>query len=211
VNLSGEASQQGDAPGEFVDGHFGAGADVDGIGAVIVLEREQDAFGAVLDMDEIAGGTSGAADDDFFRSGFDRLDEFSNQRRNHKTGARIEIIAGTIKIGGNQADTMKSVLLAVSERLNQGKAFGDAMFGASGVGQAFEEILLAQRDRSVRRVGGGAAQINHFFHAVAAAGFKQLGGHHHVVVESFGHVAMPIRAGHRGGEVNQQLGTGFVE
>ena len=62
-----------------MDGHFGAGADIDGIRAVIVLEREQDGFGAVLDMDEIAGGATGAANYDFFCSGLDRFDKLADR------------------------------------------------------------------------------------------------------------------------------------
>ena len=138
MNLSGEAAQQGDAAGEFVNRHFGAGTDIDGIGAVIMLERKQNAFGAVLDMDEIAGGATGAADYDFFRSGFDRVDEFPNERRDNKTRAGIEIVSRTVKIGGDQTDAMKSILLAIGEGLNQGKTFSDSVFGATGVGQALE-------------------------------------------------------------------------
>ena len=85
---------------------------------------------------------------------------------------------------------MKAVLLAIGLRLNERQALGDAVNGASRVGKAFEEILFAKRDRSIGGVRGGAAEANHFFDAVTAGSFHELHGHHYVVVEAFGDVAM---------------------
>ena len=106
---------------------------------------------------------------------------------------------------------MKTVLLPVGLRLNERQAFGDSMHGARGIRKSLEQILLAQRHRGVRGVGAGAADANHFLDAVPAGRFHQLGRHHHVVVESFRHVAMCRGVIHGGGEMQQQMRPVFIE
>src|SRR5690606_15110355 len=82
AQLALETDQRGDFFGQFADADLHAAAQIARLAAVIVGRSQRNAFGGVLDMQELARGAAVAPQHDVVDALFLRLNHLSDQRRN---------------------------------------------------------------------------------------------------------------------------------
>ena len=82
-----------------------ADAEVDRLGAVVALGREDDALGGVVDVEELARGAAGAPDLDVVASPrLARVDALLDQGRDDVRARRVEVVARAVEVDRDQVD-----------------------------------------------------------------------------------------------------------
>src|SRR5271155_5736249 len=101
--------QPRNAARQLVNSHFPAAPQIDGFRPVVPLERLQNPFRAILDVQEIPRGRSRSPYRHFRRARFRRLHEFPYQCRDHAARSNIKIVPRPIRVRRNQENATKPV------------------------------------------------------------------------------------------------------
>jgi nitroimidazol reductase NimA-like FMN-containing flavoprotein (pyridoxamine 5'-phosphate oxidase superfamily) len=206
-DLAREAGLARDLLRQLADPDLAARAEVHRLGRVVALRRQHDALGGVVDVEEVARRRARAPGLDHALAALDRLDALPDQRGDHVRGARIEVVAGAVQIGGQERDRVQAVLGAVRLRLHQERALRDAVRRVGLLGIAVPQLLLLERHRRVLRIGADRADQHELLHAVNARALDHLRAHHQVLVEeAAGALAVGADPADDRREVDHELG-----
>ena len=128
-----------------------------GLGAVVAVGGEEQALDAVLDVEELARRRPVAPERDARVAARPGLRHLADERGDHVRGLEVEVVARAVEVHGEEVDRVEPVLLAVGAGAGEQRALGDAVRRVRLLGEAGPEVVLAERDRRVLRVGADRA------------------------------------------------------
>ena len=152
---------------EVADGDFLAGAEVDGVGVVVALGGEDDAFGGVVDVDELAGGGAGAPDVDGGGAGVAGVEAFPDEGGDDVRAGGVEVVPRAVEVDGDEVDAVEAVLLAVGLALDEEHFLGEAVGGVGFLGVAVPEVVFAEGDGGEFGIAADGADGDEFLDAGA--------------------------------------------
>src|SRR5438105_6538703 len=89
---------------QLADGNFLTGAEVDRGPLVVVFGSQGDPSGRVANEEKFAGRGAGPPDFEVVEAGVTGCDRFTDQCRDHVTRFQVEVLAGTVEVGGQERD-----------------------------------------------------------------------------------------------------------
>src|ERR1041384_3421138 len=98
TDVAREIRQPGDDGNEIANRNLLAGTDVNGIGLVVQLGGADDAFGGILDVDELARGRAAAPTFDELVPALPGVDTFFDECRDDMRGRWIKIVARAVEV-----------------------------------------------------------------------------------------------------------------
>ena len=90
------------------------GADVDNLGAVVVLEKEKAGRREVVDVKKFTARLARTPDHDFARAGLLRFMRLAQKRGEDMRGLEIEVVIRPVKIRRHGRDEVRTVLARIS-------------------------------------------------------------------------------------------------
>jgi len=124
-DVAGVADDGFEGKGEFADGDFLAGADVDEVGLVVGLHEEDQGVGQVIDEEEFPQGFAGAPDG----NGGGLVDfgfvKFAQQGGEDVGGGKVEVVVDAVEVGGHGGNEVDAVLPTVVFAEFEAGDFGD--------------------------------------------------------------------------------------
>src|SRR5438093_12834306 len=142
ADLPAEAAQPGDQLRQVADGDLHPRADVDGLRLVVALGGAHDALGGVLDVDELTRRRAGAPALDERLAPVAGIDALLDERGDDVGRGRIEVVAGSVEVDGQEEDGVEPVLLAVGLALYEERLLGDAVRRIGLLGIAVPQVLF---------------------------------------------------------------------
>ena len=140
------------------------------------------------------------------------LQAFADERRNDVRGSRVEVIARPVQVHRQQADGVKSILLAVGLGLHQQHLLCQSVGGVGLFGVSVPQVFLAEGHR--RELGISAHRTERYELADPALPglVHEFNTHYQVVVKEFGRVlAVGPNPPYLGSKVDdQQVGWGEI-
>lgn len=204
-DLAAKAGEGADLAHEILDADLKAGADVDGVAAVVTLRGEQDRFGAVFHEQEFASRCAVAPHRDRIALLPNRFGAFANQRRNHVARFGIEVVARSVKIHRQQKDRVVIVLLPVRLRLHQQHLFRQSVGRVRFFGISVPEACFVERHGSEFRITANRTHRDELRDAMLARLFDQVHAHNQVVVKKLAGVfAVRSDASHAARQMQDQ-------
>jgi hypothetical protein len=125
---------------------------------------------------------------------------------------KVEVVARSVEVRGQQEDRVEPVLLAVALRADEDRLLRDAVRRVRLLGIAVPELVLVERHRRELRVGAHRSGDDDLGCLVQASLLEQVGAHHQVRVPVPAWVR-PVRAdpADLGREMEHELRLGVVE
>ena len=139
-------------------------------------------------MEELALGGSGTPDGEVGGVGFLGFMGLAEESGEDVRGFEVEVVAGSVEVGGHEADGVEAVLLAVGLAHFDTGDFGDGVPLVGGFEWAGEKRLFADGLRGETGVDAGGAEKGEFGDVVAPGGVDNVGLDGEVVVNEFGGV-----------------------
>ena len=171
--------------------------------AVKALGGQQDAFGGVGCVEEFPRRGTVSPDHDFAGAAIDGVNAFLDQGGDHVGGSWVKVVAGPVKVDGQEADGVEPVLLPVRLPLDEQHLLGQAVRRIGLLGVAAPQIFFAERKRGKFGIGADGTDADELTHAVPAGGFHQLHAHDGVVVEELARLVPVVTdAAHIAGEMD---------
>ena len=168
---------------ELADREVLAGTDIDVVVAVVVLHQEQAGVREVVDVQELAPRRPGSPDSSALRSGDPRLVELPHNGRQHVRARQVEVVPGPVKIGRHRRDEVAPVLAPICLAEPDTGNLGDGVGLVGRFEAAAQEILLANRLRTIARINARAPEVEQPLDAAAPARLDNRRVNHQVVVD----------------------------
>ncbi len=108
-----ETNRLGHQLGQFEDGHVLSAAHIDVLILRVVFHDVHQRVRAIVHMQEFPARRSRAPNHGLGPARHFRFVQFADEGRQHVARFKIEIVAGTIKIGGHGRDEIATILAAV--------------------------------------------------------------------------------------------------
>ena len=211
-DLAVEPGELDDQLDERLDGHLAVGAQVHRLGSLVPLGGEHDAFGGVVDVQELPAGRARAPDLDAVGAAVAGVDALLDQGRDHVRHRRVELVARPIEVRRHQVDAVLAELGAVRLQLHQLGQLGDAVRGVRLLGVALPERVLRERHRRELRVRADRPDDDGLRRVSKARFLDHVRAHQKVVeVELGGTGLVGTDAADMGREMDHQLGFGVGE
>ena len=115
-------------------------------------DGEHDRLGGVVDVQILATGGARSPHLDLLLATFFRLDATLDARRDDVADRRMELVARSVEIGGDQIRETLAVLRAVHLRVDEVRLLRDAVRRVGFLRVAIPQALLAKRHRRELRV-----------------------------------------------------------
>jgi hypothetical protein len=157
------------------------------------LEREHDAPGGVVDVEELAGRVPGAPEHDLVVTGLPGFDASPDHRRDHVARVVVEVVARAVQVRRDHEGRVEPVLLAVRLRLDQEHLLREAVGGVRLLRVAAPQVLLSERDGRELRVRAHGADDHELADARTPRLVDEVDAHHGVREEEASRVH-PVRA-----------------
>lgn len=151
--------------------------------AGIVLQQEEDAIGAVINMEELPPCLARTPDLHHFGARQFRLMSFTHQRRDDVARLKIEIVIGAIKIGGHGGDEVTSVLVAIRLAEFDPGDLGDRVPFIRGLETAGEKRVFPDRLVSEFRINAAGPEEEELFHLLLKRRPDDIRLDHQIVVD----------------------------
>ena len=158
-------------------------------------------------MDKLASWHAGAPQHDLGCTRLDRINAFLNDGGNGVRCVRIEVVARTIEIHGQQEYCVETILLPIGLRLHKEHLFGEPIWSVRFFWIAVPEIFFFERHWRVFGIGADRSYCHEFLDATLPPVFHHLHAHHQIVVEKHsGICAIRANAADLSGSVNDDIG-----
>src|SRR5207247_11231945 len=111
------------------------------------------AFGGVLEVEELTRRRAGAPALDERLAPVAGIDALLDERGDDVGRGRIEVVAGSVEVDGQEEDGVEPVLLAVGLALYEERLLGDAVRRIGLLGIAVPQVLFLEGHGGELRVG----------------------------------------------------------
>lgn len=180
-NVTSEPCGLCDESDELSDGHFTVGTKIYRLDTLVHLCRAHDGLGGIIDIEEFAARRAGSPHLHRGSVRFDRLDTFLDESRNDVGHARMKLVPGAVKIGGDEIGETLAVLGGIHLSVYEMSLLGDPVRGVGLLGIPIPEGLLTERHRGELGVGAHRSQENGLLGARFAGSFDDVGPHEQIV------------------------------
>ncbi len=143
-DLAGVAGRIGDRACELANRDLVAGAEVHRVCAVVLLRRQRQALGAILDVQELPRRRAVTPEHDRLVAALAGLEHLPDQGRDHMRALEVEVVARPVEVHRQQVDRVQPVLLAVPLRPDQQRLLGDPVGRVRLLGVSVPEVFLAE-------------------------------------------------------------------
>ena len=155
--------------GQPANGNIAAATGVHWLAAVVVQQQMQAGVGQVVDVEELAAGRAAAPYFYFGQAPRPGFVELAQQGRQHVRIAQVVIVAGTVEVGGHDADEVATVLSPVGfAELQVSNLSGDVRL-VGRFQQTYQQRVLRNGLWGQLKVNAGGTQKQQLLNAVLVA------------------------------------------